>query len=117
MKNNPKIHLTHLTFLIIGLNSLIDGGLHEGISIAEAEDAIRSGTVFTWLREKFQKNIDLSLYEANADAREAISEEWQALLGGYEGSEGRKWGVRNNGICLLLAWTNELVQQREWTDR
>ena len=36
----------------------------------------------------------------------------QDILGTYNGREHRKLGVENNGICLLIAWVNELVQQR-----
>jgi len=30
---------------------------------------------------------------------------------GYAGNERRKWGIENLGLCLLLAWTNKIIQQ------
>jgi hypothetical protein len=33
------------------------------------------------------------------------------MYGGYAGNERRKWGIENLGLCLLLAWTNEIIQQ------
>lgn len=29
----------------------------------------------------------------------------------HSGNEMRKWGIENSGLCLLLAWTNEMIQQ------
>ncbi|QDE27997.1 hypothetical protein FIV45_12300 [Paremcibacter congregatus] len=29
----------------------------------------------------------------------------------YAGQHRRKWGVENNGLCLLLVWTNEIIQR------
>jgi hypothetical protein len=106
--------LTDLTFLIIGLNSLVDHG--HTVTIAEAEKRIEKGDVFEWLESQYKGSIDLSIYR-NRPSKGEIVKEFQQLLGGYAGKENRKWGVKNNGICLLLAWTNEMIQQRSWTDR
>ena len=106
MEKNPKLRLTHLTFLIIQLNSVIDGGLHEGVGLAEAKEAIRTGTVFSWLGQRFSGQIDVSIYGANSDARDGISKALQDLLGGYDGSERRKWGVENNGIAAPYGYAS-----------
>jgi hypothetical protein len=106
--------LVDLTFLILGLNHLIDCGVHTRISLNDAKASIRRGDVFAWLKKEFGDEIDVSLYDHNMAARDAISQSWKDLLAAYEGAERRKWGVQNNGICLLLAWTNELIQQRKW---
>ena len=39
------------------------------------------------------------------------------IYGGYAGVERRKWGVENLGLCLVLAWTAEMITQgtyKEW---
>jgi hypothetical protein len=104
--------LTELTFLILNLNSLVDGGHHEATPMEEAKEHIDRGDVFEWLSEKFKGHIDLSIYRADGDARREITKGLHDILGAYRGRERRKWGVENNGICLLIAWVNELVQQR-----
>jgi hypothetical protein len=108
--------LAELTFLILGLNHLVDSGLHTRVTLADAKEHIRCGDVVPWLRQEFGDEIDLSLYEYHSATRDEISKGWQDLLTAYDGSERRKWGVANNGICLLIAWTNELIQQRKWRD-
>ena len=110
-----KMTLIDLTFLIIGLNHLVDYGHHEGVTIDEVEDHIERGDLFPWLRKKFDGHIDLSIYEGRPVEME-ITKGLQDILGGYRGRERRKWGVQHNGVCLLIAWVNELVQQRAWKD-
>lgn len=108
--------LIHLTFLIIGLNHLVDYNLHTDVSMDEVKEHIRKGDVLAWLGERFSGQIDVSLYRNNPAAAAAIAEGLLAILEGYDGSERRKWGVNHNGICLLIAWVNELVQQKKWTE-
>jgi hypothetical protein len=103
--------LGDLTFLILQLNHIVDHDLHRGVSIQEAHDHIEAGDVFEWLKKKFGTEIDLSIYQGRP-SKDEISKQWQQIFGGYAGDENRRWGVSHNGICLLLAWTNEIVQQR-----
>ena len=66
------------------------------------------------LETRFGREIDLSLYDARM--RATISADLLALYRGYEGEERRKWGVERNGLCLLIAWVGEIVQQK-WGDQ
>jgi hypothetical protein len=111
--------LIDLTFLILGLNSLIDSGDYQDVSIREVEPHIRSGDLLDWMAERFKGDIDLSLHNAphNAARKQDIIDGLQEILGGYAGSERRKWGIENSGLCLLLAWTNELISQRRFIDQ
>lgn len=134
--------LVKLTLLILHLNHAIDTGKYQDISVEEAEDHIRAGDLFVWLQDKLGNDIDLSLHTPVIDlgapehleGKEAtewikgqvshskqakktqaeIIERLQGILEAYGGDERRKWGVQNSGLCLLLAWVNELVQQEEW---
>jgi hypothetical protein len=107
--------LIELTLLILQLNQLVDRELHKGVTVEEAEHHIDVGDLFEWLGRKFEGEIDLSIYRDRPSAGE-ITDGLQAILGAYRGRERRKWGVENNGICLLIAWVNELVQQRKWKE-
>ena len=60
--------LSELTFLILNLNSLVDGGYHEGVPMEEAKTHIDRGDVFDWLSQKFAGHIDLS--DASMTAKE-----------------------------------------------
>jgi hypothetical protein len=107
--------LNDLTHLILSLNRLVDAELHQGITIPEVQRRTRNGDVFDWLRARFGSDF---AYEGSNDPNSAedIVRGLQALCSDFAGSEKRKWGVSNNGICLLIAWVNELVQRREWVE-
>lgn len=78
----------------------------------EAKKHIGDGDLFPWLKERFKGKVDLSLYDDETCLE--INEKLDSILNAYGGNERRKWSVENSGICLLLAWINELIQQREW---
>jgi hypothetical protein len=104
--------LNELTFMIFELNHLVDHGFDA--TIAEVEDHIEGGNIFAWLRRKFAGHIDLSIHDRATE--QEILQGLQDILGGYRGQERRKFGVSNNGICLLIAWLAELIQRRAWKD-
>jgi hypothetical protein len=97
----------NLTFLVLGLNAAIDQG--KTTTLAKAKEHIQTGDVFDWLNAEF--SVDTSLVRGRPEGLEIV-QGLQAILGGYDGKERRKWGVENNGLALLLAWINELIQQR-----
>jgi hypothetical protein len=110
--------LIDLCSLLRSLNGLIDGGLHEGVTVAEAEQHIEAGDVLQWLDTRFKDDIDLSLFVNSPDRAVAqeVTNVLQDLLRTYRGSA-RDWGVRNNGICLLIAWTVEMIQRNDWVEK
>ncbi|HDT6555831.1 TPA: hypothetical protein QFU93_003043 [Raoultella ornithinolytica] len=103
--------LTYLTVLILHINSLLDSGKYNDITIDEVHDAIENKQLLRFLKKRCGKDIDLSLHLDEGMKFEHIYEErMNSIYGGYAGDESRKWGVRNLGLCLVLAWTNELIQ-------
>lgn len=47
------------------------------------------------------------------DFERAYEEKMNQIYNAYAGDERRKWGVQNLGLCLVLAWTNEIIQWGE----
>jgi len=105
------VTLTNLTYIILELNAALDSGKYDHVPMSEASQHIKSGDVISWLKREAPE-IDLSLL------REESAKEYEAALGdiygGCGGSERRKWGVERRALCLLIAWTNELIQRRQW---
>lgn len=102
--------LVDLTILILELNAAIDHG--DVADWAETKRHIERGDIFDWLRsQKFSLDLSFHTGERAAIGQEIVSE-FQQIHGGYAGQERRKWGVENNGLNLLLAWTNEIIQQK-----
>jgi len=103
-----------LTLLILEVNSLIDTGKYADITIKDIHNAIEGKRVLRFLQERAASDIDLSLHldgNAYGGFESYYETQLENLYGGYAGRERRKWGVENSGLCLVLAWTNEIIQQ------
>lgn len=105
-----------LTLLVLHVNSLIDSGKYSDITIEEIHDAIERKRVLRFLKERAGSDIDLSIHlDSNVygDFESYYEFQLENIYGGYAGQERRKWGITNTGLCLVLAWTNEIIQQGE----
>ena len=110
----PRIKLTALTVLILELNQLIDSGKYNNITIKDVHAAIEQKRIIPYLKETTSADSDFSLYGTDGPYSTFVDyyhEQMNQIYGGYAGQERRKWGVENLGLCLLLAWTNEIIQQ------
>lgn len=111
--NGEKMKISALTLLILHLNKLVDSGKYNDVSIDEIHTAIEHRRVLQFLKEKAGNDIDLSAHLSNVygDFESFYETKINEIYGGYAGQERRKWGVQNLGLCLLIAWTNEIIQQ------
>jgi hypothetical protein len=106
--------ITALTGLILQVNKLIDSGEYNNISISDVHDAIDSQRLLRFIKEKCGRDVDFSIYfesTAYGDFEGYYEEKMNQLYNAYAGEERRKWGVEKLGLCLVLAWTNEIIQQ------
>ena len=113
--DTSKLTVTAFTLLVMKLNMLLDTGKYDGITIEEMHKHIDDRSVLRWLKETCGDDIDLSSLSSTTygNFEELYSNYLQNMSGGYAGDERRRWGVENRGICFLLAWTNEAIQQGE----
>jgi hypothetical protein len=103
-----------LTLLILQLNKLVDSGIYDDVTISEVHQHIDDGTILRFLRTRAERYIDLSTHldpGAWGDFESFYVKHLQSIYDAYACDEERKWGVRNKGLCLLVAWTNEILQQ------
>lgn len=102
---------TYLTLLILQINKAIDSGNHNKISIDQIHSAIERKRLLKFLKESCAENIDLSLHLSDStNFQTEYEERIHSIYSAYAGDESRRWGVKNSGLCLALAWTNELLQ-------
>jgi hypothetical protein len=108
------VKLVKLTYIILELNAALDTGKYDDVPLLEASQHIDAGDLISWLKSRVP-DVDLGLLT------EEDANEYQAgladIFGGYGGAERRKWGVERRALCLLIAWTNELVQRRIFDDK
>ncbi|MBY0505165.1 MAG: hypothetical protein K2X03_14730 [Bryobacteraceae bacterium] len=96
------------TYIILELNSALDSGEYDDLPMHEAIAHIEAGDVVAWLKRRVPQ-LDLSLLSDHhiAEYQAALED----LLVNHAGRERLTWGVEKRALCLLLAWTNEIVQR------
>ena len=106
------MRLSSLTFIGFETTAVWDSCPDFELSFAEVHDAAQRSRLVALLRERFAEAADLSLFDLDAkelaDTEAALSDAASAL----EGREGQKIGVRNSGICLVMAIVFEAIQQQ-----
>ncbi len=118
MTDTPAVALELLTLLILQYNKLLDSGKCNDITIEDVHNHIEKGIILRFVADRAQRvgvSFHLELF-LKAKADEQTFEEYyvkylQATYGAYAGDEHRRWSVENNGLCLLIAWTIEIIQQ------
>lgn len=105
------MHALYLTSLIIQLNKAVDTGSYNKISIDQIHAAIEQKRLLRFIKESCGKDIDLSIQlSSSSNFEEEYEERINRIFTAHAGDESRKWGVRKSGLCLALAWTNEIIQ-------
>ena len=106
---------TPLTLMILHLNSLLDLGKCDSITVDEVKNHIDDRSILPWLRQRapeldaeLREFLDTHLY---GDFEEFYADQMLDICLSYSGRERRKWGVEKRGLCLLIAWTNEIIQR------
>jgi hypothetical protein len=94
--------------LAFQLNSALDSRRYANVTYKEVTHHIDLGTIFDFLATRLGEDIDLSLYD-DAKRTELVAE-WQSLLNAVDAR--RKFGVEKNGLCLLVAYCLQGIQQR-----
>lgn len=100
-------HPIAYTFLGFHFNSLVDQG--SKLDLQQTHDKIRRKELFPWLKEKFDNSLDISLFsQTDLDKVESFFESMSSAV-----NEKRKFGVTENGLCLLVAYCFEAAQRSE----
>ena len=98
-----------LTYLTFNLNMLVDKG--KGMPLKETRQLCEERTILRELQERFpfaETHLDLSLLKLQPDAEEEIENIFYVMAISLKESE---MCVGNNGLCLLIAYTQEQIQR------
>lgn len=109
---NKKLPITALTALGFQLNTAIERGLGSQVSFDDVHQGLESGTLFEILEEKLPGEMDLSSFsEEFANRGPNTIEALNYAAPGTKGDEQKTYGVKSNGLSLLMAYTLEAIQQ------
>ncbi len=95
-----------MTYFAFNINGAIDKGTYE-ISVQQVKEALEQRRLFPFLEEKLGRSVDLSLLDSIK--RGEIEELFLDLSLAVD--ERRKLDVEQNGLCLLIAYSLELIQR------
>jgi hypothetical protein len=102
--------ITTITTFINEISFLLDKGIT--FTVEETNQHIENKDVIDWLEKKFpfgsEIGLDFSMFKD--PHRHFIHEKLESYWGGYAGDERRKWGIENNGLCILICWSVEIVR-------
>ncbi|MFW5998897.1 MAG: hypothetical protein ACOCP5_04005 [Halanaerobiaceae bacterium] len=103
-------NITGITQFIMELSFLLDKG--EEISISRVYEHIEEMDIVDWLEEEYPYNngdgVDFNLLRE--DFRKFFQRKLNMYKSANEGNETRRWGIKNNGLCLLICWSIEIVR-------
>lgn len=108
----PTVKLTALTLLVLEINHLLDSRQFDDISVEEVYDWIKKEEILPSLAKRTGGAIALSDYSDDGPYPSFSTfyhDQMKALADAYAGDHER-WRVENSGLCLLLAWTNQIIQ-------
>lgn len=100
-----------VTLLILRINSLIDSGKYNDISFEEIHQAIENKSLLRFLTDRCGEDAKFKLHLNSPGFEAKYEERLNNIYNAYAGDEKRKWAIQNSGLCLVLAWTNEIIQQ------
>jgi len=100
------IKLSSWTYIGFYIVSALDDG--ENLSLDEVKDAMENQELIRYLDLKLE-NVDFSLIKGKE--AEEIEQKLCEIRLGQEGRERRKFGIKQNGLALVLAYVLEAIQQ------
>jgi len=103
------MQINSLTFIAFYLNSAMDSGRYDDLSIDKVKQEIEAGTIFPFLRTHLGSDLDLSILRTEDEAE--LLAEWQDHLAAV--NERRKMGIEKRGLTLLIAYLLEGIQSRK----
>ena len=109
----PPYSMAFMAMILFGLSVLADSGKTDDITIEDVKQHARDGDLIEFLAEKGGGSF-ASRFLDSPDQKEfktwyvgQIGDNCDAM----HGRERRKYGIKNRGICLLISYTAEIVQQ------
>lgn len=99
--------------LMRDVNTLIDSNEYEHISIDDVYSAIEEGRLLTFLNDNTIDTVDISeLYDTSkyGDFVKQFDKSVKKFYEKYYQKEESLFGVKNYGLCLLMAWTLAILK-------
>jgi hypothetical protein len=109
----PPYHISSMAMILFGLSNLADSGTTDDITVAQVKKHVYDGDLIDFLTEKGGGVFGNGLLKSSSQKGFA---DWYVgrirdLCVSMEGRERRKYAIQKRGICLLISYTAEIIQE------
>jgi hypothetical protein len=109
---SDKLRIVALTEALFLLNIALDSGTAQGVTFQEVYEHLEAGDLIEHLQERLK--LQFSLVSPSQEQNKLFIEALRSVRYVIGGRERRKFGVENNGVCMLIAYITELIQSAQW---
>jgi len=99
--------------MLFGLSAMLDSGKHDDISVDDVKRHSRTGDLLTFLRDRNGGSFAMGIDESNPEFARWYAKQISDNCAAMSGRERRKYAIQNRGLCLLISYTAEIIQQGE----
>jgi hypothetical protein len=109
----PPYSMACMAMVLFGLSSLLDSGNADEVTLDDVKTHANAGDLIEFLTEKAGGVFASGFLEAQSWApfRKWYVEQIRDNCRAMDSRERRKYGVKNRGVCLLISYTAEILQQ------
>jgi hypothetical protein len=112
--NKPPYPLSSMAMILFGLSHLEDCGNGDDITLEDIKKHARAGDLIEFLTEKSGGMFASGFLEGpNKEFADWYVAQIRENCNAMDGREQRKYGIKNRGICLLISYTAEIIQQEK----
>jgi len=111
----PPYSMTNMAMVLFGLSALLDSGNADDITLNDVKGHARNGDLIEYLTKKAGGVFASGFLEGPIpkEFRTWYVEQIRENCDAMDGRERRKYGIENRGICLLISYTAEIIQQEK----
>lgn len=95
---------------------LVDQGIT--VPIQEVKDKMENLELVEWLKSEYMADKDfyIGINSFTIEEIQFVNQEFNSMVLAYYNDEFRKWGIKNNGLNLLVSWGIELIRETNKAD-
>ena len=106
------MNLVSFTNIAFQINAVLDEAPNLELSFKEIHDAAEVGSLLEHLAERLKDHVDFSLTLTRPEEHKDVERALSDVAGSLYGCESKKAGVRQRGLCLVMAIILEAIQQQ-----
>lgn len=108
-----ELDITTVTYLLFAINAALDKDHWKKITFDDVYQHLDSGDLIPFLDAQLN-GIDLSLFGPDEPQGKLLLAALRHVAPWFKERERRKTGIKQSGVCLVIAWIGEVIQCGQW---